>query len=200
MLALMVILVAFILCCFSSSKSLFQGSRQIPRHLLDTSSSIKISGFLLDTSRQIAQSMKPNSLKSLSTRQLLDTFLNLSRSFIVDTSSIPLDISRFCSQQKLNTSSIYRDAFSIYTLRFNPILCIIKYLDLSLFSLDPKTFFSLKFFFPLHFRPNPSSISLVSALNLSFSHSSCILLAFRPRFSRFLGFLCFCQILWDGFC
>ena len=126
---------------------------------------------------------------------------------------LPRSIEIFCHRY----FSIYR-AFGLnrsskppwsIKLRFLYILwgptrfCVKSNISISLsFLSTQKPFFSPKTFFPLHFRPNPSSNSLVSALNLSFSHSSCIFHAFRPRFSCFwefvLGFLWFCQKIWVG--
>ena len=103
---------------------------------------------------------------------------------------LPRSIEIFCRWQLLDTSRCIELLFSIEARYLLDLLRCVFYiyfevrpgfvqnqisLSLSLFSLDLKTFFSQKFFFPLHFRLNPSSISLVSALNLSFSHSfSCI--------------------------
>ena len=103
-------------------------------------------------------------------RQMLDTSSIYQDHFAINTSSIPIDLSRFCSRQVLDTFSIYRATFYIYIyiyLRSDPVLLKIKYLDLSLFSLDPNLIFSPKSFSHSRFRPNPSLNPLVSVLYLS---------------------------------
>ena len=148
MLALMVILYSswVFLLLEILSLALSTNSSIPPRYLLDSSiiqaSSTEIFGFLL-----IPLDRWPNpSSQILCGLCLLDSF-SIPSSFYQDfLLSIPFDLSSFCSRQKLDTSSIYRAAFSIYILRFNLVLNHFKYLDLSLFSLDLKTLFSPKTF------------------------------------------------------
>ena len=103
---------------------------------------------------------------------MLDTSLIYQDLFVVDTSFIPLDLSRFCSQYLLDTFSIYQTIFFCIYLKFDPILLILKSLSLSLslslflFPLDPNHFLSPKTFPYSRFWPNPSLNPLISVLNL----------------------------------
>ena len=103
--------------------------------------------------------------------------------------------------------SIYRATFYINTFEVRPSFEPLQIFgSLSLSSFDPRPFFSLKSFFPFHFRPHPSLLHLVSALDLSFfsffMYFMHVDLGFQGFFFFFLGnlmFLCFCQNFWDGF-
>ena len=65
--------------------------------------------------------------------------------------------------------SIYRATFYINTIEVRPDFEPLQIFgSLSLSSFDPRPFFSLKSFFPFHFRLHPSLLHLVSALDLSF--------------------------------
>ena len=82
--------------------------------------------------------------------------------------------------------------FLYLLLRFDLVLHLFKYLDLSHFFLDPKTF-SPKFLLPSIFWPNPCPNHLVSALNLFFLPSSCISCTFVTYvlvLEKNLGFFC----------
>ena len=121
MFALMVILFAFILCCFFSSKSLFQGSRQIPRYLLDTSSiQALLSRFLGFCSIPLDRYPDPPS-------QIIWSLC------LLNSTSIYRDFLPLITPRCL---SIYRAAFFIYSLRSDPILLFLKYFDFSLSSRD----------------------------------------------------------------
>ena len=110
----------------------------------------------------------------------------------LDTSSTPLDLSRFCSRHLLDIILICRDVqIYIYSrvIRFHSI----SNTDTSLFSLDPNLSFSQKSFFPSRFRPIPSFNSLVCALNLLFLSFLMLLdLGFFESFGKF-GVLEFLQ-------
>ena len=83
------------------------------------------------------------------------------------------------------TSSIYQAEFFNIYLRFNLNHFELKYLNISLFSLDPNHPFSPKSFFPSYFWPLSSFNPLVSGLNLFFFLIPHPFHAFRPRFSSF---------------
>ena len=95
-------------------------------------------------------------LKSLSARSKLDTSSIYQRCFAVDTSSIPLNLSSFCSWHLLDTFSIYRGVCFYIYLRLDPILFSLKHFDPSLLSLNPNPIFSPKTFFPSQFWTFPS--------------------------------------------
>ena len=120
---------------------------------------------------------------------MLDTFFDLSRLFAVDTSSISLDQSSYVLYKYFWGPTQFWTTSNIW-------------ISLSLSTFDPRPFFSLKSFFPFHFRLHPSLLHLVSALDLSFfsffmyfMHHAC-----KPRFSSFFFFFfwggggtwCFC--------
>ena len=156
----MSILVVFILCDFSSLKNLDFVCSIASWHLLTQASFIEVFWVFLDTSWSIARSIE----------------LFFWTLCLVDRSSIPFrSIEDFCHWYLLDSSrsieilffidprylSIYRDIwFNIY-LRFDLIL--IQHFNLSLFSFDPNTSFSLK-----SFRSLPSLNPLVCVLNLLF--------------------------------
>ena len=109
MLTLMVILVAFILYCFSSSKSLLQGSQQIPRYLLDT-----FSHFLNTSSIQAFLSR----FLGFSQYLLIDSLIHRTKFFGVTVCSIasqylPGTIKNFCRRHLLDTSRSIKLLFSI---------------------------------------------------------------------------------------
>ena len=86
---------------------------------------------------------------------MLDTFFDLSRLFAVDTSSISLDLSSYVLYKYYWGPTRFWTTSNIW-------------ISLSLSTFDPRPFFSLKSFFPFHFRLHPSLLHLVSALDLSF--------------------------------
>ena len=103
MLALMVFLIAFILCCFSSLKSLLQDSRYLLNRSSIQTSSIKISRSLSilldrwpDPSNQILCGLCPLnsfSIPSSIYREFLpltpSQYLSIYRAFVLNKSSIP---------------------------------------------------------------------------------------------------------------
>ena len=129
---------------------------------------------------------------------MLDTSSIYQDLFAVDTSSIPLNLSRFCFQYLLDLSNW---VFYIY-LKFNPNHFKFNYLDTSFFSFDPNLYFSPKSFFQSLFQPLSSFNSLISGLN-PFFFSFLILfmhldLGFQA-FGKILGFWVFlCEIFGLG--
>ena len=129
---------------------------------------------------------------------MLNTFSIYWDLFAVDTSSIPLDLSRICSWYLLDLS---RCVFYIYIYIY---ISEVQHgfaqtqisQSLSLFSLNLNHFFSLKTFSHSSFQPNPSLNPLVSVLNL-FSLS--FFMHFKhldPGFQvlgKFLGFWVICK-------
>ena len=132
---------------------------------------------------------------------MLDTSSIYWEPFLVNTSSIPLDLSSFCSRYLLIPSRSI-EIFYIY-LRFDSNHFKIKYLDISLFSLDPNHHFSLTSFFPSYFQPLLSFNPPVSGLNLFFFsfliHFMHLNLGFQA-FGKIFGFLNFLWNLWVRCC
>ena len=114
---------------------------------------------------------------------MLDTFFDLSRLLAVDTSLIPLDLSSYVLYKYFWGRTQFWTTSNIW-------------ISLSLSFFDPRPFFSLKSFFPFHFRPNPSLLHLVSALDLSFfsffMYFMHVDLGFKVFFSGGGGTWCFC--------
>ena len=193
---------------FSFLKTLFLASRQ----LLDTSSTTsrqKLDTYLFYRDFQVCSRhlltdssiYLANFLELLSAQQLLDTSSIYRDLFAIDTSSIPLHLSRINCQYLLNTSSIYRATFFYIQLRFDLILFILKHLDTSLFSLNPNTHFSTISLFPSRFRPYPSFNFFVSVLSplffTFFMHFMHLDLGFLVL-GKFWGFCVFAKILGMG--
>ena len=133
-------------------------------------------------------------LFSLFAWQKLNTSLIHRSSLAIDTSSIPLNLSRFCSRYILDLSRW----LILYILE----VCLFHAWSY-IFSLNPNLFFSPKSLFPSRIQPLPSLNPLVSVLNLFFFsfflHFMHLNLGFQV-FGKFLGFLSFCEIFLVGFC
>ena len=130
---------------------------------------------------------------------MLDTSLIYREFFAIDTSSISLDLSSFCSRYLLDLS---RCVF-LYISEVQPNFAqtqISQSLSLLFWT---KPFLFTKNLFHSRFQPNPSLILLVRVLNTIFFSFFMHFMHFRPRFSlfgKFFGFLSFLWNFWVGFC
>ena len=139
---------------------------------------------------------------------MLDTSSIYWNLFVINTSLIPLNLSKFCSWYLFDLSryislslslSLYIYIYIYICLRSNPVLLKLKYLDLSLLFLNPNHFFSLKTFSHSRFQPNPSLNPLVSVLNLFhlsfFMHFMHLDLGFQVFGKNLGGFVLLSKIL-----
>ena len=167
LLVLVSVLIAFILCCFSSLKNLISGFSIDARYLLDTCLfywDFWVCSQYLSINSSIHQA---NSLESLTARYLLNLLRSFCHRYLLDTSlSIEILFSIPSKSIELLFLYIY---ISIYMYIFEVWLDFTQTQisqSLSLFSFNPNHLFSPKTFFHSRFQPNPSLNPLVSVLYL----------------------------------
>ena len=156
----------------------------VAQYLSTLASSIEVFWVFLNTFQHIARSIELN----FWTLCLLDTYLDTLKLLATDTSLTPLDTSSFYSQHLLDTCSICRDAYFIYTRGSTWFFSNsnISILLSSLFSFDPILILSPKLFSSSFWHFFSSNL-LVSGLNPFFSSSFTHFIHSRLRHLNFLG-------------
>ena len=177
MFGMVFILLGFISCRFSLEISCFyfaqyQFDSKLNSYLIPLNTSLFYRGFLGFSRYLLTHSLihRAMFLNFLFSRQKLDVFLDTSKSLAINTSSIPLDLSRFCSRHLLIQRCLDTHTHThTHTLEVRPSSFhtqISLSLSLFLFSLDRNLFFSSKSSTLSRFQPIPSSNLLVSVLKL----------------------------------